>query len=140
MESLKLLDETFLNECNDILFSLDVNQVREIESISKSIIEIKGNKNIKISYKDGLILKYEMMDDFFKDNINTLKFKSFLARCLMQDGIVIIDFFNSDKTKCKSAGFLFKGFKWFPLKTGFVKKIHENKKDKRMEYIVLERK
>lgn len=140
MESLKLLDETFLNECNDILFSLDVNQVREIESISKSIIEIKGNKNIKISYKDGLILKYEMMDDFFKDNINTLKFKSFLARCLMQDGIVIIDFFNSDKTKCKSAGFLFKDFKWFPLKTGFVKKIHENKKDKRMEYIVLERK
>lgn len=140
MESLKLLDETFLNECTDILCGLDINQVREIENISENIIEIKGNKKIKISYKDGLILKYEMTDDFFKDNMNILKFKSFLARCLMLDGIVIIDFFNSDKTKCKSAGFLFKDFKWFPLKKGFVRKIHENKRDKRMECIVMERK
>ena len=130
-------DKDFFEECDEILCSLKVNQVREVETFYKAISRLDIDMELKISYRDGVVYKEEVPINSLDDNMNVLRIKSFIARAVTLGAVFLCDFINIEKNEVTSAGFVFNEGVWLPLKESFIQDVHKNDKFSSQKYISL---
>ena len=116
--------KNFYEECDSILCSLNGQEVRQIETLYKLLLEINLDKEFHLIYSDGINLSYKIPLESEGDMKEVLENKSFLARALKKNAVFICDFFDFEKEIIYTSGFVFDKGEWFPLKVNFLKKIH----------------
>lgn len=119
-------DFDFIEDSKQILYSLNAQEVRQVETFYKILTKITLDFNVKISYKDGMIFSCEVPLISLSDTMRALEVKALIGRAIRNGAIFVVDYLDFDEGIVATTGFVFDDEEFYPLKTEFLKTIHKN--------------